>query len=148
MSATQTERISSHVTHRNTWRLSSTLYLRYYSNTDKCYWIRSSSMYETRSKRVSLESVKLMVEYNPKISYGLQNNTDVFFNRSIPGGGGISLGYDHYRNLKLFISSIGTERYEKGSAIAINRDEYGVFMSKSERIIGKMKVCIYVILNY
>jgi hypothetical protein len=83
-----------------------------------------------------------MIEYKKKINYGLSHNRDVFFARHIRGAGGLSLGYDNFRNLKLFISSVGASRYEKGSVVALSKDEYSVFMEKSERISRKMKVCV------
>jgi hypothetical protein len=98
-------------------------------------------MYDTKTRETSSSIIKLMIEYRQKINYGLSHNRDVFFSRHIQGAGGLSLGYDNFRNLKLFISSIGATRYEKGSVVALSKDEYSVFVEKSERILTKMKVC-------
>jgi hypothetical protein len=88
-----------------------------------------------------------MIENQEKILYGLKNNRDVFFCRNVLGGGALALGFDNYRNLKLFISSVGATRYEKGSVIAVSKDEFQVFLEKYQRIAEKMKVCVICILR-
>ena len=127
--------------HRNTWRLSATLYFRYYTDTDKSYWIRSSSGYDTKSRLTSSIVIRLMIENKEKIDYGLKNNRDVFFTRRITSGGSVSLGYDGNKNLKLFITG-NSSRYEKGAGVALSKEEYSVFLEKSNRIADKMKVYI------
>ena len=128
-------------THRNTWRLSSTLYFRYYTDREECYWIRTSSMFDTKSKLTSSGVIRLMVENQAKIQYGLSHNKDVFVSRILIGGGNLSLGFDNAHNLKLFISTGG--RYEKGSVVALSQQEYSIFLEKADRIVQKMKVSIY-----
>jgi hypothetical protein len=124
--------------HRSTWRLSSTLYLRYYSDKDRAFWIRCSAS-GSRSKPTSTAVVRLILENQEKLSYGLGRNRDVFFNRIIPSFGNVSLGFDPSKNLKLYVST--GKKWEKGSSIAISKDEFSLLIEKAPLIMKKMKVC-------
>jgi hypothetical protein len=129
--------------HRNTWRLSSTLYLRYYSNRDSGFWIRVGNE-GSKSRPTSTNVIRLILENQEKLCYGLTHNRDVFFNRIVPGHGTVSLGFDQSKNIKLYIST--GRRWEKGTSIALSKYELAVLIDKSTLITQKMKVC-YILYN-
>ncbi len=125
---------------RNTWRLSSTLCYRYYSQTGQCFFIRTGK-YGIKTRATTENTIRVMIENQGRITYGLTKNRDTYFNRTVEGGGTVGTGFDRYRVQWLYVSS-GARYQSSGSLVVFSQYEYATFLEKSSSIISKMGVSV------
>jgi len=125
---------------RSTWRLSTTLFYRFYSGSGRACFVRRS-LDELKTRLTSVNTVRLLFENQLRLSFALNENRDIYFFRNVAGGGTIAMGYDRNRTLKLYISN--GARYKRGASVAMSLIEFDTFIEKSNTIIKKMKVSIF-----